>query len=120
MTEKGETSRQRGSRYEQLAAAFLLCQGYEILEKIFHSRQGEIDLIARDGRYLVFVEVKYRKSLAGGDPAEAVDRKKRSKILKTARYYMAVRGIPEETPCRLDVVSVLDGTIRLIRDAFWE
>lgn len=120
MTEKRETSRQRGRQYEQLAAAFLIRQGYEILEENFQSRQGEIDLIARDGRYLVFVEVKYRKSLAEGDPAEAVDRKKQARIRKTARYYMAVRGISEETPCRLDVVAILDGKIRLIRDAFWD
>ena len=79
-----ENRRIRGQQKEELAAAWLERQGYEILEHNYRCRQGEIDLIARDGRYLVFIEVKYRNSAKCGDPLEAVDRRKQAKILYTA------------------------------------
>ena len=65
--------RQTGADQEVLAAVWLEKQGLRILEKNYRCRQGEIDLIARDGRYLVFVEVKYRKGIHTGHPSEAVD-----------------------------------------------
>ena len=61
-----KSTRARGARHEELAAAFLEKQGYVILEKNFFCRTGEIDIIAREGDTLVFVEVKYRKDLAAG------------------------------------------------------
>ena len=57
-----------GNGYEQKAAEFLRREGYEILERNFRCRQGEIDLIAREGVYLVFVEVKYRRDGGSGAP----------------------------------------------------
>ena len=60
--------RETGSRYEKQAAVFLEQKGYEILEMNFRCRRGEIDLVARDGEYLVFVEVKYRADLRCGRP----------------------------------------------------
>ena len=57
-------NRRTGSEYEARAAEYLTANGYRILERNFRCRQGEIDLIAQDGSYLVFVEVKYRSSLA--------------------------------------------------------
>ncbi len=57
-----QNKRQTGAAYEEQAARFLLEQGYQILERNYRCRQGEIDVIARDGSYLVFVEVKYRSS----------------------------------------------------------
>lgn len=80
---------------------------------------GEIDIIARDRDYLVFIEVKYRRDEHEGDPAEAVDARKQARILRTARYYMTRYHISEDTPCRFDVVAVLGSNVRLIRDAFW-
>ena len=65
--------RKTGSRYEEQAAAFLEKQGLLVIEKNFRCKSGEIDLIARDGRYLVFVEVKYRSSGSNGYAAAAVD-----------------------------------------------
>ena len=59
--------RKTGTEYEELAARWLIEKGYEILEKNYRCRIGEIDLIARDGRYLVFVEVKYRSDEKAGD-----------------------------------------------------
>lgn len=108
-----------GSEYETLACEYLIQQGYRILHRNFRCRQGEIDLIARDQGYLVFIEVKYRRNRGEGDPSEAVDARKQARILHTARYYMTRYHIPEDTPCRFDVVTVLGSRVRLIRDAFW-
>lgn len=113
-----ENKRAVGSRYEAETAAFLQQKGYEILERNFRERRGEIDLIAREGRTLVFVEVKYRKTIKNGYPEEAVDERKQRKIRQTAQYYLYRHQIPEGTPIRFDVVAVLDGQFRLIRDAF--
>lgn len=110
--------RQVGSSYEEIAAACLIKEGYRILERNYRCRQGEIDLIAKDGRYLVFIEVKYRSDRKKGDPSEAVDGRKQEHIRRTAVYYLYQHGYGEDTPCRFDVVSILGEEIRLIRDAF--
>lgn len=110
--------RQVGSSYEEIAAAYLRTQGFEILVKNYRCRQGEIDLIARDGRYLVFIEVKYRADSRKGDPAEAVTGLKQAHIRNTARYYLYSHQYGEDTPCRFDVVSILGEEIRLISNAF--
>lgn len=93
-------------------------QGYRILQRNFYSRYGEIDIIAREGRYLVFIEVKYRNNTSHGLPQEAVSRKKQRTICKVANYYCLTHGIPENTPCRFDVVAILEEDIILLRDAF--
>lgn len=117
--------RQIGAAYEEQAAHFLIGQGYQILERNYRCRQGEIDLIAMEGNVLVFIEVKYRSSLRSGDPAEAVDGRKRARIIRCAEYFMMKRGFGGDTPCRFDVAAFLrdeaGGEIRfrLIRDAFW-
>lgn len=115
----GAYNRRRvGAEYEQAAAAYLQARGLSVIEQNYRNRSGEIDLIARDGDYLVFVEVKYRKSGGSGDPAEAVDARKQQKIRSVARYYLYSRGYGEDTLCRFDVVAVLGSEIRWIRDAF--
>ena len=113
-----ENKRTLGSRYEQMAADFLREQGAVIVEKNYRCRHGEIDLIVRDGRYLVFVEVKYRSSGRMGDPAEAVHYYKQQRIRQTARYYLYSRRYGENTPCRFDVISILGDRIHWIRNAF--
>ena len=60
------SKRKTGAEYEQKAGAYLEGQGYEILEYNYRCRTGEIDIVARDGEYLVFCEVKYRASGGGG------------------------------------------------------
>lgn len=107
-----------GGEYERLAAEYLTKQGLEILDRNYRCRQGEIDLIARDGSYLVFVEVKYRSGSGMGDPAEAVGFYKQQHIRAAARYYLYQNRYGEDVPCRFDVVGILDGEIRWIRDAF--
>ncbi|MFR5601617.1 MAG: YraN family protein [Lachnospiraceae bacterium] len=110
--------REKGSHYEQIAAACLIRQGYEILEQNYRGRHGEIDLIARESGYLVFIEVKYRKDGRFGDPAEAVDRKKQGRIRQAARCYLFQNGYGEEEPCRFDVVSILGEEITVLQNAF--
>lgn len=82
------------------------------------SRFGEIDLILKDGAYLVFTEVKYRADGSLGYPLEAVDLRKQKRIRDTARYFMYIRKIPEDTPCRFDVVGFTGGDLQWILDAF--
>ncbi len=110
--------RKVGKCYEDLAALYLKEQGYEILERNYRDRLGEIDLIAKDGQYLVFVEVKYRRDPKSGYPEEAVGGRKQKKIRHTASYYLYRRGYGEDMPCRFDVVSIAGQEISLIKDAF--
>lgn len=93
-------------------------QGYKIVARNFSGRRGEIDIIARDGEYLVFVEVKYRRDERQGSPAEAVDYRKQQHIRRAAEYYLYKNRVSEAMPCRFDVVAILGDRITLIRDAF--
>lgn len=106
-----------GKLGEDLVCVFLEKKGYNILERNFHSRWGEIDIIAKDGDAVVFVEVKTRKSSAFGAPAEYVTLAKKKKIIKTAFIYL--NG--EECEMRFDVAEVFYGTenrINYIENAF--
>ncbi len=113
-----QNNRKIGNLKEQEAKQYLESLGYEILEENFYMKGGEIDLIGRDGEYLVFVEVKYRSTEKRGNPLEAVTFQKQNKIIRTAKYYMYKNRIPEYTPCRFDVVAILGEEIVLIKDAF--
>ncbi|MFG6331607.1 MAG: YraN family protein [Lachnospiraceae bacterium] len=110
--------RAAGARYEEQAARWLTERGFEILTRNFCCRQGEIDLVARDGRYLVFIEVKYRRNGQSGHPAEAVHRNKQRKIAQAAIYYCHKNRISQTQACRFDVVSILGGEVEHIRNAF--
>ncbi|MDD6305519.1 MAG: YraN family protein [Clostridiales bacterium] len=107
-----------GSAYEKIVGEYLGRQNYQILEYNFRCRIGEIDLIAKEGGYLVFIEVKYRDSEKRGNPLEAVTRKKQRIISKVASYYCVTHGYGEETPCRFDVAAVLGEKITVIKNAF--
>ena len=112
------STRQIGAEKEQLAVAYLQEQGYEIIACNFVCRQGEIDLIARKSPYLIFIEVKYRKSNRFGSAEEAVTMKKQMRIQKAAQYYLYKEKIPQNTPCRFDVVAINQEQIELIENAF--
>ena len=113
-----ENRRKKGSRYESVAAVCLQQRGYTILERNFSSREGEIDLIARDGEYLVFVEVKYRANVGFGEPTEAVGFAKQEKIRKTAQYYLYKNQVSQDQQCRFDVVAILGDQVEVITNAF--
>ena len=111
-------NREKGSRYEDIATAYLQDKGLVILEKNFRCRLGEIDIIARDGRYLCFEEIKYRASGKNGYPFEAVGKAKQRKIMQVAANYLKFKGIGFDTPCRFDVVSILGEEITWYKNAF--
>lgn len=111
-----------GSKGEKIAADFLRKKGYTIVCKNFRCRSGEVDIIARQGGVLVFVEVKTRRSASFGSPAAAVTPRKQQQIAKAALEYLARENL-FDTEARFDVVSILvaaDGEprIELIQDAF--
>ena len=110
--------RQTGTAYERRAGEYLKEQGYELIGYNFRCRQGEIDIIARDGRYLVFVEVKYRADSTVGNPFEAVTSAKQRTISKVASYYCLTHGYGTSTPCRFDVAAILGKQIKVIQNAF--
>jgi putative endonuclease len=103
-----DARRQLGKRGEEAAARYLSEKGLRILERGYRVRCGEIDLIARDGDELVFVEVKTRRSLRCGDPLEAVTETKRRRILRAASLYLQSTG-SWDSPCRFDIVAVRFG-----------
>ncbi len=107
-----------GTKYEETAIKHLKSNGYEIITKNFRCKIGEIDIIAKEGKYLVFIEVKYRTSTKNGYPQEAINTYKMGKIINTAKYYMLINNISFETPCRFDLVAILDTEINVIKDAF--
>ena len=117
----GEDSRLRGRWGEALAAEFLRRKGYRIIASGWRCRFGEIDLIARDGDYLCFVEVKLRGSGAIGLPREFVDSRKQSRLRAAAACYLSARAL--DVPARFDVAEVYeeaDGALRItyLEDAF--
>lgn len=91
-----------GAAAEDAAAAFLVARGLSLVERNYRCRFGEIDLILRDGRTLVFVEVRYRRSRAFGGAGESITSAKRTKLLRAARHYMAShQQLPD---CRFDAI----------------
>lgn len=99
-------TRKKGTEYEDVAADYLQCQGVEILERNYRNRCGEIDIIGKDGEYIVFFEVKYRKNSKKGAPAEAVNFTKQKTICRVADYYRMLHGIGEFFPIRYDVIAI--------------
>lgn len=110
--------RAKGTIYEKKAAEYLESAGYHVVQANYRCKAGEIDLIARQGGYLVFVEVKYRRDGRSGDGAEAVDVRKQRRITKAALWYLTERHMDTEVPCRFDVISFQGQEIHLIQDAF--
>lgn len=106
----------RGEDAEKLARDFLRQHGYEIIAERYRWRSGEIDLIARDGNSLVFIEVRSRSKELFGLPEETVNHTKRRKILLTAQHYLARH--PTNLDVRFDVVALSGGQLRLYKDAF--
>ena len=113
--------RQLGDYGEDLAAAALRQQGYKILERNYVTAMGEIDLIARQGKVLVVVEVKTRKSTRFGSPQEAVSASKQGRLRRLAEYYLKAKRLTG-SPVRFDVVAVTMTEnvpqVEIIQDAF--
>ena len=98
--------REMGSYYENLACEHIVSSGGKILSRNFRCKRGEIDIIAKDGKYLVFVEVKYRTSTRYGTAEAAVDFRKQRVICRVSDYYIKRFGISSDYPIRYDVVTI--------------
>lgn len=108
---------ERGREAEAFAAAYLQQHGLRIVNKNWRCRFGEIDLVARDGDCLVFVEVRARSSRNFGGAAESIDAAKRSRLIAAANLYLARIGLA--TPCRFDAVLIgATGAPQWVRNAF--
>ena len=107
-----------GKSYEEKAAALLEEAGYRILDRNFTCRQGELDLVAADGETLCFIEVKYRSSLRGGYPQEAVTPAKRKHLFRAAAAWIAKYGRRGCRTFRFDVVGFTKDQHWLIQNAF--
>jgi putative endonuclease len=116
-----KSTQKSGAAAEDLAADYLIQHKLKIIERNYRCRHGEIDLIAKDGAALVFVEVRLRSPGNFGGAAASITPAKQQKILATARHYLSAQsGLP---PCRFDVL-LLDGLsadkIEWIKNAFGE
>ena len=108
---KDTNSSNKGQITENYAEQYLSKQGLILIERNFHSRQGEIDIVMLDGDTYVFIEVKYRKSKEFGGAIAAVSASKQKKIKHCITFYLHQSDINEyNTPCRIDVVA-LEGDI---------
>jgi putative endonuclease len=107
MARRGDTAAV-GRRGEEAAARFLGRQGLVVLERNLRSRLGEVDIVAREGETLVFVEVKARQEGLADPPEAAVRAPKRARLARLALAYLAARRLGER-PCRFDVIAVVLG-----------
>ncbi len=117
----GRTTRKIGSEAEDLAIDYLQKTGLTLLTRNYHCRRGEIDLIMRDGNFLVFIEVRYRRNSRYGSAAESVTRQKQQRLLTTAEHYLQNEKQNADNACRFDVITLSgqqDLQIEWIKDAF--
>ena len=108
---------QKGEAAEEVAQQYLKSQGLILLERNYHSRFGEIDLIMQDANTLVFVEVRYRKNTHYGGAASSISYQKQQRIRKTAMTYLQKNGC--NYPARFDVIAIEgDMKVSWIKQAF--
>jgi len=111
--------RQRlGASGEAAVASWYEARGYEVLIRNWRCRDGELDLVLRDGRKFVFCEVKTRTTDAFGAPVEAVTRNKQMRVRRLAARWLEDEAPVRPREIRFDVASVLGGTIEVVEGAF--
>jgi putative endonuclease len=109
----------RGEQSEQLACDFLIAQGLTLVERNFRCPYGELDLIMKDGKALVIVEVRYRKNAKFGSALESVTRSKQTKIIAATEVYLNTLPNDDLMPMRFDVVGILgEGDLQWVKNAF--
>lgn len=111
------STRQQGQRGEERAVEYLRARGYVVIERNFRCRVGEIDIVARDGDALVFVEVRTRADDRFGTALETVTPAKQRRVARVAEVYLTMRRL-HAAVCRFDVVGITGERIELVRDAF--
>lgn len=110
-------SREIGKQAEDAAAAYLTSLGFQVLARNYAIRGAEVDIIARDGDFIVFVEVKARSRGDHGAPREAVTREKRRRIGQGALRWLQETGLAEAN-IRFDIVECLPQGMALLRGAY--
>jgi putative endonuclease len=100
-----DARRELGRQGELMAEAFLRDCHYTIVARNYRCRAGEIDLVALDGRVLVFVEVRSRRGARVGTPLESVDARKQAQVARVAQHFLSARGW-HERDARFDVVGI--------------
>lgn len=117
-----EATRHKGTRWEQIAESFLHKRGLKTVERNYHGRIGEIDLVMLDRQTLVFTEVRYRENSRHGSGADSVTPAKQRRIIAAAQRFLQHRKVHQSQACRFDVVSIgiEDGetVLNWIRNAF--
>jgi len=112
-----DARQQRGLAGEAAAIRYLLSRGCDIVAHRFRAGHREIDLIARRGSVVMFVEVKTRRGRAFGSPLEAVTGAKRREVVKAARVWVDRWGRPGDV-YRFDCIGIVDGQLEHVEDAF--
>ena len=111
------TTVERGHEGEERALVYLKKQGYTLLERNFRSRFGEIDIIASEGGYTVFVEVKLRNVSSFGTSLESISAEKRRRLIKTAHFYLKQKKAYDKK-VRFDVLGIDGPDVKLVKNAF--
>src|SRR3990167_8303956 len=107
-----------GKAAEQKACEFLLKQGLTLISKNYRCKQGEIDLIMRDGQDIVFIEIRLRTNKNFGSAIESINESKQKKILRTAIHFLRGRQWLHTKNCRFDVIGMSDNHFEWIKNAF--
>jgi putative endonuclease len=109
--------REEGTKGEERAVSILKAEGYKILEKNHRNHFGEIDIIAEEDGYLVFVEVKKRNTLVYGTSFDAVNTTKKRRIIRSAMFYMKTHKCFDKK-VRFDVVGIDSQSVKIVKHAF--
>ena len=111
------STRDTGQGGEDLAVRHLRAAGMEIVERNYRCALGELDVVARDGKLLVFVEIRLRTRADRGSALETVNGAKQARVARVAGHYLAARR-PVADGIRFDVVGITAGEVVHVRDAF--
>lgn len=120
-----QTKKEIGYQGEEIARKYLIHLGYEILTSNYYSPYGEIDIIAKDANYLVFIEVKFRKDKDLDKTIQCISKSKQKKIIQTALQYIATHEEAETLYTRFDAILIFNENqdnhfdIRHYKDAFY-
>ena len=111
-----------GDFYENIACRFIYANGGTVIERNYRQRRGEIDIIARDGDYLCFIEVKYRNTERFGAPERAVNISKQKQICRISKLFLYSRYKSMDIPIRYDVIAISGVqnavTVKWLKNAF--
>jgi putative endonuclease len=117
--DKRTDKRIKGDEKERLAESFLAAKGFTLIERNFFCKAGEIDLIMKEGEYLVFIEVRYRENKEFGGALASITPSKQKKLRRSAEYYLIKHFNNSPPPCRFDVVGIEgNNEIEWVKNAF--